>query len=78
MEDLMKKIDNKYTLTEVIAKRARTKRKEINDRIKKAEKEKEQELVYELNDDINSIGYSSIEKAIEDFREDEFSYKFEE
>ncbi len=78
MENLIDKIDNKYTLTEVIAKRARLKRKEINDKIKKAEKEKDQELVYELNDNTNNIGYSSIESAIEDFKEDAFSYKFEE
>ncbi len=78
MKNLEKIIDNKYTLTEVIAKRSRNIIKEINDEIKKAEKEKNQDLVYELNENSNSIGYKSINQAIEDLVENRFTYRIKE
>ncbi len=78
MKDLEKIIDNKYTLTEVISKRARNIIKEVNDEIKKAEKDKNQELVYELNENSNSIGYKSINQAIKDLDENRFTFKIEE
>ncbi len=78
MKELEKIIDNKYTLTEVISKRARNIIKEVNDEIKKAEKEKNQDLVYELNENSNSIGYKSINQAIKDLKTSKFVYKIEE
>ncbi len=78
MKDLEKRIDNKYTLTEVISKRARNIIKEINDEIKRAEKDKNQDLVYELSKDSNSIGYKSINQAIEDLNEHRFTFKVED
>ncbi len=78
MKNLEKIIDNKYTLTEVIAKRSRNIIKEINDEIKRAEKDKNQDLVYELNENSNSIGYKSINQAIEDLVESRFTYRIKE